>query len=1064
MSAAYVKGLSAVLTVWIALSASAASKNLLKNPGFEQKTDGWYFTVWSGKGTKAVWAASTDARSGKYAVEIRGLEQSETDGPRGLVFQAPVPCSEELYRLAGYCKITGQASAQIQVLTYTTDESVQLGKTKQAHMLYHNVPKSDQWTPFETVLSIPSGTKQAILLFRGSGIGSVLYDDLSFSAITTPIQAFVFPGKWGHSRNMIHLIEKNVAPVTLLLTGDVGSISYPLRLEMHLPSAVTLKSVWPMEQSQGPDGTTRYLITLEKADVEKKLHVRKKLSYGSYIEMWAEVSEPVKDATFRWKFTSPDFDGEPASAEIVALPPLPEGPRPTRFKVLFAWSLYGQVPEPLWERVYQLYRSMGVNRYLTGAPAAEGTWDVYCQKRFTEDGGALVFSAPNSYAGANRPLKKLGTEQWISKIVDEGVDAFARLDDGATAAMADRVEGYLWDCELTSTGVDSYLKSVGIEAFAKHKGAEPGAITEEMIRGKYREEFMAFSESQIAKLIGIWAKFIRGLDPDGELLLCQGSGPDGRHLDYALYDRNDIVHLPMIYTSGVRQFLDLTQDTIDYTAGAVWPMTWNGLLKSAGYYASRSPAVIRLDFLGPAMMGALGTSHWPDMNRAMGGAYLWQMAKAAQEIAEVEPFFYEGRRIDHNVVVRGLPESSTEIKLKDKVVRIEHPNWKQHLVCHSYQLGKEQLITVMNTASDKTAFVNVSCTVRWPNRGYTVYDTISDTRYVMGKDNATWDATALKKGVLIKVPPLDAVFLRISVAEDAAWSADADVSTFQEEYSQIRGKSEGGAGAVLEKDGLQITWDDVDGDGEIDVLMQSPTQKVWITSSGGRVWSWQLANRKGDLIRRGKTMGLGMDLFYLPPSARWQTGPTEPYRVVNRQIENGKASVTVERIAASKSLTGVRISKTYSIATTGTAIDVNVKLTSESADPMIEFGYWSHNSFDLGADARLMYPHADGIYSEGLDAGREFYTPSSALSADGKAAVQKTSLKPITKGWIASRAVTGAEAVVVTLDHSALLQVYKWRGGDKDTLEWMYKNVTLKPQQSWDTTFVVEYKSEFTGK
>jgi hypothetical protein len=1027
----------AVALVAFALFAghATAQTNLLPNGDFEQSDTAWSYVRWSVNGTEGHGRFSDNAHGGEHAVEVVGTKRLDTEAPRGLFFCDPIAMQPGVYRLKGMCRTSGQAGAQIQILTYDTDDPPRLGPDKYAKMQYLNIDKGGEWAAFVNDFKFDASDRWAIVLLRGSGIGSVWYDDVSLAPVTTPLESHLFPGKWAWGEE-VYLIEDNIAPITLLLTGKRNALEYPVTLDMRLPQGMTAYSDFDLVQ----DGT-QWSITLTREDMDKRLYLTQGLSGSASIDIWVRCPEQIEGGQFQWQLRSGERVIESNTAAITVLPPIEAGPRPQRFGVLFAWSLHHRMPRELWDDAYELYRSAGINCLLVSAtPREPGSWREYLYERFKADGCRLLLAPPGSYHLYGRAERLLGTEHWEALVADGGVDMFAKFDDGVSEQYADQATGFFWDFESTVKYVESH--DTMIASFARHKGLDPDSATLDMLHNDYRDEYAAYCERQVAQVVRVWGKFLHTVKPGAPLYMCQGSGI-GRQIDYALYDDVDnITHQPMIYTSGMMSFASTVEDTIQYLQHDVWPFTWNGLLKAGGSFMCRNPAMMRLDMTTTATAGGAGLAHWPDLNRALDGYFIWEMARGARRIAPIEDLIYDGKRIDQTVTVQGLAESQTEIISGDKRIVLQFPDWTQYLLSRSYQLHKQRLVAIHNTHAEKPAFVRVALGVRWPADGYRVYDVASDTQIVPSGETDLWTSDMLKRGLVVTVGPLDSALLLITPqTRGAATIVRADETAAAYEATRSEG---GGAGGAIEQDDMVITWDDVDGDGSIELLMQSPKQKLWLTPAGGRMWGWRTAGNDNDLVERGEQSGVGMDLFWLPESARWTTGPISDYRITDRTVEDGVASVTFERFVSARGLSGVLIRKTYRIDVDSNAVTMDLSLTSESPEPLIAFSYWSHNAFNVGGDVTLHYTAKDG----------------EAITIDGternvfvhRDDVEDAKHPPIASGDVRIESAQAERAVNVSFNHDVLSQVYRWRSDENSTLEWMYQPVQLTPHESWTTS------------
>ncbi|MBN1555367.1 MAG: hypothetical protein JXA11_11530 [Phycisphaerae bacterium] len=1034
--------------------------NLLANPGFEEKGKSWTWAFWSGEGTKGTGQWTADCHSGKQAVKIIGLDQSETnEEPRGLFYSPPVQCSPGIYEISGFYKTTGKIDSYVQIQTYDTDDPKDLIRKKANKKIYRcNVQSSPNWKYFKRQFSFGEECKQLIVMLRGNGVGSVTFDDLKLRELNEPIHAFLFPGRWAHVEDKAYIIEKNVAPIMFGLTGDAEKLTYPLSFEVEAPAAVKLHSVWPLREIKTVAGSRKYVIELTAQDIQK-LGMKKTLTHDAWITLWAEVNAPLAETRLHWRLYSDQAKYPRKTAKLFVLPALPENQYARNFDIMFVWGLLDQAPKELWERVYHLYRSCGINCYLIHSKPAAGTWIEYCYKRFKEDGGKVILNASPGWRHSNNTFPGIYGENWLFRIANEGPAAFEKLDQGFSASMTEEVDGFLWDAEFKPWAGISY-KEQTLAGFADYMKLDKERVTEELVKDKYSREYYSYCVDYLGgKIMKGWAAYLKKIKPDALLLAVQGEGADGGQMDLAYYDVEGITHSPMVYPSNARSWADTVERTSDYALQPLMPTSTTWMIRNSGTVAQRSPESIRMGILTTASLGESGICFWPDLQRSMGAKYMWQMARASANIRTVEEFIAKGNRIDQKVTVEGLPETESEIIIEGKRHLIRYPEWRNYLNYQAYQIHKDRLITVFNLNEEKAAFVRITAKINWPEDGFKVHDTISGTRFVPSPESDTWSAEQLAEGVVVQIDPSEAVFLKITWGETNLPGKKVCVQDTVNAYEQLRAQSRGkDQSSEIRKGGLKIAWDDGDHDGSLDVLMASPAQKVWITRSGGRLPRWEPAGTEKNIIRPGKDTGDAcMDLFWAPENARWQTSPQADYRVVDRGIKDGRAFVTLERKVPKTQVAGLVISKTYSIDEKTADVAVAVKITNRSLEAVIKFSYWSHNCFALGDSDKLVYETGNGVFVQ-EKAGKSGFAHRADLPKEMAAFASKADFEPMTGDWLATWNERTKEAITVTLDKASLLQIYKWAREGKYSMEWMYQPVDLELNKSWDTKFILRYR------
>jgi len=138
-----------LLTFALLAGRTVAQTNLLPNGDFEQANTAWSYVRWSANGTEGHGRFTDSAYGGEHAIEIVGTQRLDTEAPRGLFYCAPIAMQPGVYRIKGMCRTSGQATAQIQILTYETDDPPRLGPDPYVKMQYLNITEDAEWTAFE---------------------------------------------------------------------------------------------------------------------------------------------------------------------------------------------------------------------------------------------------------------------------------------------------------------------------------------------------------------------------------------------------------------------------------------------------------------------------------------------------------------------------------------------------------------------------------------------------------------------------------------------------------------------------------------------------------------------------------------------------------------------------------------------------------------------------------------------------------------------------------------------------------------------------------------------------
>lgn len=886
-----------------------------------------------------------------------------------------------------------------------------------------------------------------------------------FAEAVEPVRASVFPGHLAYGEEQVYIIENNVAPVMFGLSGDAAKLTYPLLFELDVPPAVRLYSIWNLREVQASADGRRYAIELTQEDVARKLRLENGLSPVAWIAVWAEINEQIAGSRMEWRFCAGEETYSAQTAELVVKPALPEEQHANGFDLLFSWQLHLDVPKELWERVFQLYRACGINCLLRDSDEKPGSWREYLARRLKEDGGKNIFNSAPGWPGVGEALRSHG-EDWLLNIAEQGADGIRQLDQRFGTALPAEMDAFYWDAEFINPYSLPYGKAT-LAAFAGKLGLDPQQVTVQSVKTTYAEQYRSYCMDDLAgKVIQAWAECMKGLKPGIPIIAQQGDGANGRGQDIASYDVEGIAHAPMIYQSSAKAWVDMMELTSEYARQPLMPTTTTGLLRERGRYANRSPESLRMDILATAMLGEAGLCFWPDLRRQMDANYMWNLARASTNIRSVEEFFKHGNRIDQKVGVGGLAESESEVIIRGKRLSLRYPEWRTFLFHRAFQINKERLVAVLNLNEEKTAYATVSAKLNWPADNYHVHDAVSGTQMLPSDDRETWNLSELGRGVLVEIPPLEAVFLRMSREPPASVTRRITVRQTQLAYEQLREKSEGTEqGGELEQGNLKITWDDIDNDGTLDALLVSPAQKVWITTSGGRIWACEPGADSRVRIPWGENFGMGMDLFWMPEGARWNTSPAAIYRIVERGFKGNRAYVTLQHTVSTKLVPGLAITKTYSIDESHPDIHVLARLANESPEPLITFSYWSHNVLGLSLQDRFVYPTETGVHvHEKIRSARDtnLFAHKDGLPEAMVGFASRPNLAPITGDWFGAWDEQTGNAVTVTLDKDALMQIYRWstKAGDKYSLEWMYQPVELGSLESWETEFTFRYRKD----
>ena len=1033
--------LSLTTSVW-------CGDGLLRNGGFEENAKrlvGWTFTVWSNKPSRGTFKWATDAREGKRAARLVGVENAGEEAVRYLLYSAPMDVSAGLFKFRGWVRTTGDGRASIQILLYDQDFSIAKFGKRPRRTISHAIPKSSEWAPFDFSVDVGQGVKQAVILLRGTDIGEVDYDDVSLTRIDDALVLRLYPAEYGRA-NTVHLLRDAPNFVHFALIGDRRRITRSAEILLDLPEGVSDFELLGASTPLARDGKPyrRFRLTIAQ---ELLARLRRAVSH-CYLTIWLDGAETPPRGTMYYR---PVVDGQELGekqAEIVALPPLPAGPRPRRFHSLFCWGTFSVVPEKLYGQVHDLIRSMGIDYHL--ARVKPRGWSEYLQGRVREDGGQLWANIPHSIVKA---MRKKG---WETRITTKGKSYF-EIGGDYYRQLARSIDGVFWDWEPANAMRNPLWDDPAtVAAFAQKEGLDEGTLTTERLKGELRERYLGFRTWQLSQVVRLWAQYVHDLRPDLTIGICQGSGmPPDRHVDYRAY--NDIprlVHLPMIYTSSAMGFAKNVAGMREYLPkAALFPMTSTGMVVDSGWTANKPARHIYFHYVSSALLGSIGCSHWPDLRRGFDMEYVWEVARAMRDIACVEPFLFDGERNPQDVSVVPLPENEARIKTAKGEVVIASPQWDRSALCFAHRLEGRTLVSVCNMHTDKPATVRVRVGSA-EGEGWHVHDPVTKIALVQ-EGRTTWPGEALKGGLLYEVPA-DSLGMLV-IAREAPTEGlkgrivERDVRT-RFETRRAAAKAAGDL-TSLRAGNLEINWADLDGDGSAEVRLASQHHELGIGPSGN-LWSWRVHGRDGDLVSRFDGGGACQDQFWWPEEARASQDKGREYEMVTREIKGGRATVVFRRALSHYALGGLIIEKSYTVTEEAPRFAVRVNLRNESPEPH-EFSYWSHNCFRVGPTPTLTITTKDGERTfAGDQQPREVWAARPGLPADQAALIAKPDCYEL-----ADRIFTLGNEITVRTDLGGLLQLYRWWDGTKRgqyTLEWMYRKQTLVTGQMWTTRFIVE--------
>lgn len=644
-----------------------------------------------------------------------------------------------------------------------------------------------------------------------------------------------------------------------------------------------------------------------------------------------------------------------------------------------------------------------------------------------------------AYGGSREETLKRGG---LVKAMDESC---AGLSSAAAQADWKAAEHYfdlaLFDWEPEGPHVwPGYDDPATIAAFAAARGL-PADLTPAAVQQGHREAYARFRMEQIARPLYALRQTIDAVRPL-PLRVEQGSGASA-HIDYDVYGGDFPQLTPMIYQPSPLAYARNLLETLANTkvpAVKFWPDLTIGW--SPVPVHRQTPREYLLDTMVTAAAGCGSVAHWPGIH--LSDATWFGIHEGLLRIAPVEPFYLDGKPAA-GVTLAGVPYREEKISLGNRTLEHSAPDWRATLITFAHEYRGEQLLTLLNYHQGEDCFVRVQAPAR-------------SERYLVNAEDKTYQVLDGRGQALVRVAK-ESVALWLVTADKShlAGCRRVEPATVQRQFTAARqaflaasAKSEVQLGTVGK---LTVAYGLTPFGGQECLALQvkSPTQTIAFGASGGRVYDWQVAGMPPFVAADNHgTDGLGMDLLWLPGSARWSGDEIADMALVSCRNDGTEVRVTYEG-ALKKSAPGVTLRKTYRVPAAGSSLAVEVSFRNERVDATpLTLAYWSHNVL-RGAGARFVgrqlsheTPRGETtvLTAEGLPAElrREVLMPEKIIGETG----------PVYAEFLPE----SASGLVFCLPDS-FLNVYRWNHYSKPQSgsEWMSRPFSLAAGASADLRF-----------
>ena len=781
-----------------------------------------------------------------------------------------------------------------------------------------------------------------------------------------------------------------------------------------------------------------------------------------------------------WHMESGDAKSPEASFVLNILPAMPKTPNPKNFPCVL-WGMHDMDfnrPD-VFAKTAELYEEAGMNFRLARGTGPKAAKDAILEKR-----GWAMSAVVSDYTHSRWVVDCGGWEKIKDKLEycvrEDGKTDKDRIcpqyiikDSAFISCLRDTIAGALGKCGLKN-GEAVYLDIEPWEPmewcycmrcrqdFADYcKLDKTPEIT--AIKAKHRKDWRDFRCLNTAEVIRLHAEAIKATYPDAKIrdydYVVNFNQPEFRNAytrvakDPQLNEKHFDTHVSSYYHYLDKEAFDMIEVNAKNLAKEYWVL---GAIDRSGSYLNAkeviSPAQARMLILAAAASGGKGAGFYPGLH--IDGTFFIAIDRAMAEIAVLEDFFMKGKRSEDKIRVDPLPYFAKKIQAGGKEIEIVRPQWKDFFGHRGHDLEGGRLVSLFNYAPDKKAFVKVS--TQMPEGKYTVLEPISGKRFVPRAGKDFWDAAEVAGGFICDVPARDVRFLvvRPFAEKDSSiplWGSSED---FLKEFEKEK-KAFADVPCLIEpvkRDGMEIACDDINKDGQLEVTLASPGQKLWInTECGGVLAEWKVDGRSTcmpQLAVPANLKSMCWDLFWLPNDLRWNGAESAPVKVEKAAIENGRAILTMVNALKKAPL---ELWKTYEISAAGTGFTLVYTIKNKGREPL-SFSFWSHNFPKLAGgklDERMsvFLPLKDGLKEINKEKG-SFTFPVTEGEHPGFSPKDIAGI--LTGNRFGVWAHDGNYGIIAEVEKSKLMMTYLW-WNSQPTVEWMYKETTLPPGGEWRT-------------
>jgi hypothetical protein len=342
-----------------------------------------------------------------------------------------------------------------------------------------------------------------------------------------------------------------------------------------------------------------------------------------------------------------------------------------------------------------------------------------------------------------------------------------------------------------------------------------------------------------------------------------------------------------------------------------------------------------------------------------------------------------------------------------------------------------------------------------PDGKYILFDPTTENMLCKSREKPYFTNAELACGVLCRIPEEDVRFYLLkSYAPKAEVQKAAYESDIRKEYDIIKKDNEKET-ENISSDGISISWADIDKDNVPELVIENKIQKVWINFSGGRIMKWLRKDR--NLVKWNKNNGgLCMDIFQ---SSAWNGDEKAEYELISKMINDGRAVVVLQKKLKNSVLSGIVITKEFTVSGDKAEILVKYNINNES-DSSKKISLRIHNKFNLPGGQDFIVPCEDGVkaFSGNANGKTDLYCCGRDVSPKMKSRSQGI----FAGDWIVCASPKIKDGVCARIDGDRVSSVYSFQGR-QPTCEWFYKLFTLEKNTNWQTEFSFKYLSDLQG-